>query len=189
MSAPKRRGRPPSAKTLKARQIDEWLSNPPPHIKSLTEAERAAFEESFEHNERIRQQILKDFKHGRSTPDSHAYSMESLGDEMLSGHEGKILADDQAYRERAQRYREAGARQRRQEASRSAKQTCEKYKDLLQQLEPLGPLTITQVTRRMHEEWDKRRNDGDPPSERTLQNYIRRASPFPEHRSGKTSSK
>lgn len=104
------RGRPPSKATIERRRVEEMLRNRPEHLPTLSAERQAALQESFEQAEGIRQEILRDFKYGKTTPDSHAYSMASLGDESLIGHEKRILEDDVNYAKRAESYRAAGAK-------------------------------------------------------------------------------
>jgi hypothetical protein len=105
----KPRGRPPSPDTLEMRRMDAMLKSMPEHLPKLTEAEKSMLDESFAHNEKIRQEILKNFKYGSTTPDDHAYSMASIGDESLIGYEQKILDADDEYKNRAKRYQARGA--------------------------------------------------------------------------------
>lgn len=189
MKAPTRRGRPPSAKTLGARQREEWLNNPPAHITRLTEAEKAELDERFEHDERIRQEILKDFKHGRTTPNSHAYEMASLGDEALYGFEDQVFQRDAVYRDRADAYRRGGSRAVHNNSLSRAAEVCRNFKPMLDRVEPRGQLSLTHASELMRRLWNQYHNKGDPPSARTLRTWIRQASPFPEHRVGKVSSR
>ena len=128
---PRGRGRPPSKATIERRRVEEVLRNRPEHLPLLSDAQKAALQESFDQAERIRQEILRDYKYGKTTPDSHAYSMASLGDESLIGHEKNILEDDIFYEKRAENYRAAGA-----------KATSEKAKVRIAKLKKINRLLI-----------------------------------------------
>jgi hypothetical protein len=186
MSAPKKRGRPPSQATIEIRRIEDMLKNLPDRMRP-TEAERQEQHELLETMERARQDILKTFRYGRTTPDRHAYEMASIGDESLIGYENAVLKRDRFYKERATRSREAGAMEARANAQDRAEQAMDNFKDLLSKVEPLGPLTRTKASAQMREDWLKYGNFGDPPSERTLRRWINAHSPYAEHRSGQTS--
>jgi hypothetical protein len=62
-------------------------------------------EESFRQSERVRQEILRGYKHGPTTPDNHAYEMATLGDESMMGHEARILENDKSFAKRQSVYR------------------------------------------------------------------------------------
>jgi hypothetical protein len=127
---PRGRGRPPSKATIERRRVEEMLRNHPEHLPLLSAEQKAALKESFDQAERIRQEILRDYKYGKTTPDSHAYSMASLGDESLIGHEKNILEDDIFYEKRAENYRAAGAKA----TSEKAKVRIDKLKKINQHL-------------------------------------------------------
>jgi hypothetical protein len=186
MSAPKKRGRPPSQATIEARRIEDMLKNLPERMQP-TKAERHEQHKLLESMERARQDILKTFKYGRTTPDRHAYEMASIGDESLNGYENEVIKRDRFYKERATKSRLAGALESRSNAQDRAEQAMGNFKDLLRKVEPLGPLTKTRASAQMREDWLKYGNFGDPPSERTLRRWINAHSPYAEHRSGQTS--
>jgi hypothetical protein len=153
----------------------------------MTAAERAELEESFVADERMRRQILKDYKHGATTPDSHAYDMASLGDESMEGYEEEVIARDRAYKKIADEAREKGSHENRKTADRQAALVCEHFRGLLGQAVPLGRLSRVEVARKMQDRWPTDGRLGKLPSEKTLRNWIERGSPFPEHRVGKVS--
>jgi hypothetical protein len=186
---PKRpRGRPAGPSALERRRVEELLRSPPAHIPRMTAAERAELEESFVADERVRRQILKAYKHGATTPDAHAYDMASLGDESMEGHEAEVIARDHTYKEIADDARGKGGHKNRKKADRRAALVCEHFRGLLSRAVPLGPLSRSEVARRMQHRWPSDGRLGKLPSEKTLRNWIERGSPFAEHRVGKVLS-
>lgn len=150
----KPRGRPPSAATLEMRRIETMLKSMPEHIPKLTEAEKSMLDESFVHNEKIRQEILKTFKHGRTTPDDHAYAMASIGDESLTGHEQKILDADDAYKTRAKNYREIGTSATRDRNSDRKASIRKINQVLITKIRPNGRFTMHRVAKMIYDQWD-----------------------------------
>ena len=102
---PKKRGRPLGKETLEKLRIEKMMREIPTYLPRLTSEEKAELEESIQQGEEIRLEILKTYKHGSWTPDEHAYSMASLGDESFEGHEQKVLDDDARYSQQAKKYR------------------------------------------------------------------------------------
>jgi hypothetical protein len=181
------RGRPAGPSTLERRRVEDLLRSPPAHIPRMTAAERADLEESLAAGERVRRQILKDYKHGATTPNAHAYDMASLGDESMEGHEAEVIARDHTYKTIADEARGKGGHENRKTADRQATLVCEHFRKLLSRAVPLGQLSRLEVARRMQDRWPPDGRLGEVPSERTLRNWIERASPYPEHRVGKVS--
>ena len=163
------------------------FDNPPDYLPEMTDEERKTVQASLRQSANIRKKILKTFKHGRTTPDEHAFRMESLGDESLIGHEKKIIEQDRFYKERALNAQKAGGLAVKTERFRRSQEVCEKFRDLLSRVEPLGNTTITQASQLMSRLWCRYGLTGSPPTERTLRSWIRSSSPFREHRVGKTS--
>jgi hypothetical protein len=154
MMAEKKRGRPPSTTTLEMRRMEAMLKSMPEHIPKLTEAQKSMLDESFAHNEKIRQEILKTFKHGRTTPDDHAYAMASIGDESLIGHEQEILDADDEYKYRAKRYRESGTSATRNKNS-DRKASIKKINQvLISKIRPNGRFTVHRVALMIYDQWD-----------------------------------
>ena len=151
---PKSKGRPPSEATLEKKRIEKMLRNMPPHISPLSAKELSSLEESFAHSETIRQEILKTYKHGKTTPDSHAYSMASLGDESLIGHEEKILADDAKYAERAQDFRARGAKAMSNKNAARRAAIREINQCLISRIEPGSRYTLHSVAQMIHSQWE-----------------------------------
>jgi len=164
----KPRGRPPSAATLEMRRIESMLKSMPKHIPKLTEAEKSMLEETFEHNEKIRQEILKTFKHGRTTPDEHAYAMASIGDESLIGYEQKILDADDEYKYRAKRYQESGTSATKNKNS-DRKASIKKINQvLISKIRPNGRFTVHRVALMIYNQWDSMLNSHKFQGEKSL---------------------
>lgn len=183
----KRPGRPPSQATLEKRRIEAMLQKMPSHIPKLTEEEKLELDRNFQHNEKIRQEILKSYKHGRTTPDAHAYAMASLGDESLIDHEQGILDDDDKYARRAKQYREEGTR-----TTRNNKVTRQEVirginHNLISKIQSSGTYTVYRVAKMIYDQWDSllpaqklpgedalaRRGDGEKrPSITTISRWI-----------------
>lgn len=113
MTEKKKPGRPPKTETLQKRSIkeaeDKLMASRPVRV---TPAENSAIPEMHEwvaNLESARKQILKAYKHGQWTPDQHAYSMASVGDEWFHGkntiHEEKILSEDEEHKSAARKIR------------------------------------------------------------------------------------
>lgn len=184
---PKSRGRPPSEATLEKRRVENMLRNMPAHIPPLSGKDLAALNESFAHNESIRQEILKTYKHGKTTPDSHAYSMASLGDESLVGHEDKILADDAEYAERAQGFRLKGGKATSDKNAKRRALIREKNECLISRIGSGSRYTLHRVAQMIHSQWESmsaaqrllgeqdmqcRGDDNAPPSVSTIRRWI-----------------
>jgi len=180
-------GRPPSPATLEARRVEAMLKNMPPHLPKLTEVQKSELNESFAHDERIRQEILKTFKHGRTTPDSHAYDMASIGDESLIGHEQKILDEDAKFALRAKRYRQSGAAATKDKTADRKANIKKNNHRLISKIQPSSRYTLHSVAQMIHDQWEEmtpaqkisgecsmaRRGDGkERPSVSTIRRWI-----------------
>ncbi len=143
------RGRPAGPSTLERRRVEDLLRSPPVHIPRMTAAERADLEESLAAGERVRRQILKDYKHGATTPNAHAYDMASLGDESMEGHEAEVIARDHTYKTIADEARGKGGHENRKTADRQATLVCEHFRKLLSRAVPPGQPSRSEVARRM----------------------------------------
>lgn len=183
----KPRGRPPSEATLEMRRMEAMLKSMPEHLPKLTEAEKSMLDESFAHNEKIRQEILKTFKHGRTTPDDHAYAMASIGDASMIGHEQEILDADDEYARRAKQYREEGTRTTRNNKVNRQEVIRGINHKLISKTQSSGTYTVYRVAKMIYDQWDSilpaqklpgedslaRRGDGqDRPSVTTISRWI-----------------
>jgi len=188
MSQKRPRGRPVGPSTLERRKVEELLRSSPAHITRMTKAERAEVEDGIAASERVRKQILKDYRHGATTPYAHAYKIASLGDESMEGYKADVLAYDHKYKKIAETARENSAEEKRKTADEQAALVCEHFRTLLSRAVPLGPLSRSEVAKRMKYRWPSNGQLGELPSERTLRNWIKRCSPFLDQRIGRTLS-
>jgi len=93
-----KRGRKPGPDLLEKRRIDAELQHRPLHLPIPSKQKILGVNSWLEQSEKIRQKILKEFKHGVWTPDEHAYQMASLGDDTLDiGTKEEILKNKYKY--------------------------------------------------------------------------------------------
>ena len=186
-----KRGRPKSQTRLEQEQTDQWLRNPPAYITPMTGEHLNQVEESFRQSERVRQEILRDYKHGPTTPDNHAYEMASLGDESLTGHEARILQNDKEFAERQSVYRVRGAESTKQKADDRAQQLAQKNRVLIGLINTTGVYTVNKVAGMIEAQWDamtpgnilkgeppdmgRRGIDGPKPSLKTIERWIEKS--------------
>ena len=182
-----KRGRPISESTKEKRRLEEMFANPPKHIKKMTKAEAKDVQEMLVNLEKVRKEILKTFKHSATTPDQHAYDMASIGDEMMEGHEEKILQRDEEYETRARNFQQSGGKETKKAADVKAEEIYKLNKSLIDKIRPLGHHSVTSAAKIILNEWSKRGIDIEKPSERTIRNLIIRGSPHPAHKVGKGS--
>ena len=182
------RGRPKSEATIQREKIDALFASRPSYLPKEESALTKALREAKPHNDAVEQQILRDYKYDVTVPDDHAFTMASLGDESLYGHEAAIIAQDQAHIARVARQRSAGARATKQNSQNRAGLVIEKNKILISRLIESGKRSVSHVAKKICSEWDfitvaqrisgepsslTARGDGGPcPSERTVRNWI-----------------
>ena len=190
MDVPKKRGRgrPKSAATLERERVEALFASKPPHLPKEESALTKALREAKPHNDAIEQQILRDYKYDATVPDDHAFTMASLGDESLHGHERAIIAQDEAHRARVARQRTNGGKATKQNSRNRALAIISKNKILIAALIDLRKQPISRVAKKICSEWSvitvaqrisgepsslTARGDGGPcPSERTVCNWI-----------------
>jgi hypothetical protein len=184
------RGRPKSAKTIEAERVKKLFKdttrNLPCEQSKLTK-ELIAVRSSWEV---VEKQILRDYKYDATVPDDHAFTMASLGDEMLFGYEDQIIAQDEAYRQRVLKQRAKGARTTHENSRVRAQKIILKNKILLSCIRNKGFFSLSWASKKIVTEWEKvnaaqrlngehsnltSRGDGGPvPNERTIRNWIRK---------------
>lgn len=186
---PKKRGRPLGKATLEKLRLEKMMCEIPAYLPKLTADEKAQREESFKHNEKIRLEILKTYKHGSWTPDEHAYNMASLGHESFESYEQQVLDDDDRYSRLAKKIRsDAGTEIKRKAEIRQGK-VMEINKALIEKIGNSNAYNIHRVATMIHEQWtsmksvhrfateDKNmqcRGDGDmPASVRTITRWLK----------------
>ena len=182
------RGRPKSAATIERERIDTLFASIPSHLQKEESALTNNLREAKPYNDAIEQQILQDYKYDATVLDDHAFTMASLGDESLYGHEAAIIAQDETHRERVARQRINGARATKQNSKNRAEAVIAKNKILISQLIDSRKQPVFRVAKKIRSEWHvttvaqrisgeplslKARGDGGPcPSERTVRNWI-----------------
>ena len=188
MAAPQKRGRgrPKSEATIQREKIDALFASRPSYLPKEESALTKALREAKPHNDAVEQQILRDYKYDATVPDDHAFTMASLGDESLYGHEAAIIAQDQAHIARVARQRANGARATKQNASYRAAKVIAKNKVMLSEFLYIRGESVYAVAKKILVEWDHvsaeqrigdetitARGDGGPvPSHRTIRNWI-----------------
>lgn len=182
MASEKKRGRPPSQKTLEKRRIDEMLRNPPEHIRAFQAVRGQDRDMRALNGEEVRLQLLKDYKHSATTPNQHAYDMASVGEDPNSAYETSILNNDLLYQEQTDANQFAGGQAMRANAQHLANKLWEKNKTLLERSAPLGRVSHSHAANIILNDWKNKGFGGPPPTERTIRRYIKLGSPYKEER-------
>jgi hypothetical protein len=198
MMTEKKPGRPPSHVTLAKRaQIEAeslFMSERPQRQGQAAFSEMRSSENStawIANLEAARIKVLKEFKHGQSTPNQHAYEMASIGDEWFDGDNKKfaqkITDRDAAFRSKATQIRQkAGGSNIRKSRSRS-ELILEINSVLINKIETSPAFNTHSVALRIRKEWEavdhllsgelaslKRRGDGKQPvSVRQIERWIK----------------
>lgn len=201
--AEKKRGRPPSKATLANRaQIEAenvFMSERPQRQEQAAFSELRTSEDLtawIANLETARIKVLKEFKHGQSTPDQHAYEMASIGDEWFEGDNNifaeKIRARDADFKSKATKIRrEAGKTNFKKSRSRS-ELVLEINSVLIDKIKASPAFNIHNVALRIHTEWEtvehrlsgepaslQRRGDGKQPvSVRQIERWIKASKKF-----------
>lgn len=167
---PKKRGRPKSAATIEKDNITKLFENIPPHLKSS----KKGLEEQ---NKLVKmlQNYLKNL-HAEFSPTIPAKVIDdlaSINDDSMSGYERQILdayykaenilADGQLQ----------GAKATSELANKRAQNVWGKNPDLIRRIHS-GNLKINGASKILFIEWDKRGDDEEKPSVRTLTNWYKR---------------
>lgn len=164
------RGRPPSSATLEARRCQELLKTLP----TMTAEERAEVDSSILSETLVRNQILKEYKYGATTPDSHAFAMASLGDESLKGFESVILLADQQHERLAKVSRQKGTHSVRQLTQARIKKVLKHYERIIADTKPFGRHSVSGAADRILKNWPSDSSLlGEAPSKRTLREWLR----------------
>ena len=192
MDVPKTRGRgrPKSAATLERERLETLFAKKPSHLPVAESDLTRALREAQPYNDAIEKQILRDYKYDATVPDDHAFTMASLGDESLYGHETMIIAQDEAHRARVSRQRANGAAATRASSMRRARLIINKNLILITYLLKVRRQSVSLVARKIQTEWDvitvaqrisgepntlTARGDGNPmPSQRTIREWLRK---------------
>ena len=175
--AEKKRGRPPSQATLAKRaQIEAervFMSERPQRQEQAAFSDMRSSEDLtawIANLETSRKKILKEFKHGQSTPDQHAYEMASLGNEWLDGCNNKFLqelvARDASLKSKATKIRRKAGGTNIQKSRSRSDPILEINSVLINKIESSPAFNIHNVADRIHREWHavKRRLSDEPES-------------------------
>lgn len=202
----KKRGRPLKAETVESRLAAENLRHRPSYLPPPNTEKLQGLNELIASMDDAEHEILAAFKYSITTSANHAYAMASIGDETMTEEiTAAVLKEDAEIRKGLKNNPQAGGKSVKNTAVQRAEKICTLNKILLERLRPLGPLTLSDVARKIIREWDliqlgsllpgepptllARGISGEKPTTKTIGNYIKSASPFPVHRVGKTSLK
>ena len=200
----KKRGRPLKAETVESRLAAENLRQRPSYLPPPNAEKLRGLNDLIASLDVAEQEILLAYKYSVTTSANHAYTMASIGDESMSEEiTAKVLEKDTRIRATLKDNPKAGGKSVKTTAAQRAEKICKLNKILLERLKPLGPLTLSDVARKIFRDWDSiqlgsllpgepptllaRGISGKKPTIKTIGNYIKSASPFPMHRVGKTS--
>lgn len=175
--AEKKPGRPPSQATLAVRaQIDAervFMSARPQRQKQAAFSEIQSSEDLNDwiaNLEAARKKVLKEFKHGQSTPHQHAYEMASIGDEWFDGDNKKfgqkIMARDAAFKSKATNIRHKAGGTNIQKSRSRSELVLEINSVLINKIKISPAFNIHNVALRIHTEWEtvEHRLSGEPAS-------------------------
>ena len=200
----KKRGRPLKAETVESRLAAENLRHRPSYLPPPNTEKLQGLNELIASMDDAEHEILAAFKYSITTSAYHAYAMASIGDETMTEEiTAAVLKEDAEIRKGLKNNPQAGGKSVKNTAVQRAEKICTLNKILLERLRPLGPLTLSDVARKIIREWDliqlgsllpgepptllARGISGEKPTTKTIGNYIKSASPFSVHRVGKTS--
>ncbi len=184
----KGRGRPKSEKTVE-REAQEakraakyaWLKDAPDYIRDSAELQR--MQTWIAAAEANRKEVLRTYKYDAFYPDSQAYAMDSLGDEMLIGHEDKILRREAEFHARFDPRRRKGAQTLQSRSAKNAAALVALNSDLIEKhkRDPRR-FSLNRIVQQIHDEWDRvppgsgrprrRGLQGDKPSPATIRRWI-----------------
>lgn len=161
------RGRPKKAETVELERIQNLLDNPPPYIPKLTEEQREWFRSFLESSEQVKQKILKD--HGHMTSQKLIYELESIWSALPEEARlvVKIYADHVANLQSA---RQRGAKDTEKNAKTKAEKLWSKNEYLANKIRS-GAFSLSQASQIIHDSWNIRGIEGDPPTVRTISNW------------------
>ena len=149
-----KRGRPVSVATLEMQRIAEMLSNRTPHLPYLCTDKINEIEKMLTSMKEAEIDILKTFKYGQWTPDEHAFSMASIGDELFNeAHVKKIIEDDEKFEGRAKRIRKKAGDKNHIKSNTQKNRVLEINKVLIKQINKSKKIKPHNVAQKIHEQW------------------------------------
>jgi hypothetical protein len=184
------RGRPKSETTLQRERIAKLLSEKPNFLPQSESTLMRKIRQASSRNKVIKKQIFLDYKYDATVPVSHALSMASLGDELLFGHEHKIIDQDKSHIQRVAKQRKLGTKETKKKSKLRAEAVINKNKILLQNMLVDRGKSLSSVVKKICSEWKEvtiaqrilnepitliNRGDGESmPTERTIRNWIKK---------------
>lgn len=171
---PAKRGRPKSVKTLERERTEAWLKNPPAHIPPMTEEDKEWLRVFLKSSEEARKSILKG--HSPLIPHSLIYDLESIGHELLEGHEQAILDKYGEFKNKEFIGRLSGSDETASQADTLARRLWAKNSALLKRIES-GNLTLNGASKIIHDDWVNKGVEGRKPSLKTISNWYKRIRP------------
>ena len=169
-----KRGRPKSAQTLEREKTEAWLKNPAAHIPLMTEEDKAWVRVFLESSEKARKSILEG--HSPLIPHSLIYDLESIGHELLHGHEQAILDKYEEYKNKETIGRANGSDEAASQADTSAKRLWTKNSALVKRIQS-GNLTPNGAAKIIFDDWKNKGIEGGKPSIKTISNWYKRLRP------------
>jgi hypothetical protein len=174
MSENKKKGRPKGKLTLEMERQEKMFAEISKKYP-LTKEEREHYETMHKNGEKVRKQILKDYKTHKMIPDDHAYTMASLGDESLEGFEDQIIAQDNYYKQKIKKSTARGGETLSEEADARAKSVWNKNKDLIERINKKDKkLKLHGAATKILNEWAKRGDGQIKPSINSIKNWYHR---------------
>jgi len=170
----KKRGRPKSQETLEKESTEAWLKNLVAHIPPMAEEEKEWLKLFLESSEKARKSILKG--HSPLIPHSLIYDLESIGHELLEGHEKAIFDKHEEYKNKEFIGRASGTHETASKADLMAKRLWTKNSALVKRIQS-GNLTPNGASKIIFDEWKNRGIEGNKPSIKTIANWYKRISP------------
>jgi hypothetical protein len=171
---PAKRGRPKSKKTLERERTEAWLKNPPAHISPMTEEDKEWLRTFLKSSEEARKSILEG--HSPLIPHSLIYDVESIGHELLEGHEQAILDKYGEYKNKEMIGRINGAEETATQADVMAERLWAKNSVLAKRIQA-GNLSLNGASKIIRDDWKNRGIEGNKPSIRTISNWYKRIRP------------
>ncbi len=203
MAIGKKRGRPLKPEKLEALEAAERMRTRPSWLKPPSTKKQAELHELLESMGRAESEILSQYKYSHTTSADHAYAMASVGDEVMVDSQEALLKLDARKMTESFDSKKMGGKAKKDAALQRAEKLCAINKVLLELLSPIGKLSMSDVARKILKDWSsldpatllvgepttmrRRGLAGDPPSMKTIVNYIKLASPYRVHRVGRTS--
>lgn len=168
-----KKGRPLSQSSLKRFQDEELLRNVSAQ-QPMTKSEREDLVTILKNMKLAEDEVLKKNRISPTIPKDHAYEMASIGPEMTDSQINLLLEKDRIQREKVTQNQKDGSRATRDVSIKKAEVLYKKNKQLIDQISRTGNRTVNQVANVIKNDWINRGYLGPPPTEKTIQNQIRK---------------